>query len=319
MNDTGSIGGVESVSVLVPCLNDADTIAGFLCELRRTLDILQQPSEIIVIDRGSTDDTVALAQKHGAQVLVCKEYSYGRALKAGIQACVGDYVITMHPDLSHNPAVVRELVLRRREADVLVASRYIHSGYAWMPMVRLLLSRTLNRLLSFVLGMPFRDMTSSFRLYRRAALNAMEMQGDGYALLLEILVRLYSSGCRVLEIPFHYWAPSTGYKWPVAVRLACDYLRTLLAMWRLRNSIESADYDERAFDSRIPLQRYWQRKRYRTVVSMVNHASTILDVGCGSSKILDALPQSVALDLRTEKLRYKKTAARKSICASVLA
>src|SRR2546423_1384677 len=79
-----------------------------------------------------------------------------------------------------------------------------------------------------------------------------------FAALPEILVRLYAEGYRVAEMPFQF-APDGSKRAQVRfVGFAWSYLKTLWRLWRLRNSIQSADYDHRAFDSIIPLQRYWQ-------------------------------------------------------------
>jgi SAM-dependent methyltransferase len=80
-------------------------------------------------------------------------------------------------------------------------------------------------------------------------------------------------------------------------------------MWQLRNSVASADYDHRAFDSPIPLQRYWQRARHRIVLGFLNPAcrqgrAPVLDIGCGSSRILQDLPHAIGLDILLHKLRF---------------
>ena len=67
-------------------------------------------------------------------------------------------------------------------------------------------------------------------------------------------------------------------------------------MWTLRNSIASADYDERAFYSLIPLQRYWQRRRHAIISRVARDAGRTLDVGCGSSIIMQSLNNAVGLD-----------------------
>jgi SAM-dependent methyltransferase len=82
-------------------------------------------------------------------------------------------------------------------------------------------------------------------------------------------------------------------------------VRTFGAMWKLRNSIASADYDARAFDSVIPLQRYWQRRRHAVITSMAAGAETVLDVGCGSSRIIGSR-RLVGLDIVLAKLRYAR-------------
>jgi ubiquinone/menaquinone biosynthesis C-methylase UbiE len=72
----------------------------------------------------------------------------------------------------------------------------------------------------------------------------------------------------------------------------------------MRNSHTSADYDSRAFDSLVPPQRYWQRKRYEIVTEMAGDAPGRLDIGCGSSRIVQSRSDSVGLDVELPKLRF---------------
>ncbi|MGH7360613.1 MAG: class I SAM-dependent methyltransferase, partial [Candidatus Methylomirabilales bacterium] len=81
-------------------------------------------------------------------------------------------------------------------------------------------------------------------------------------------------------------------------------LKTLARMWRLRNSVASADYDSRAFDSPIWLQRYWQRTRHRIVLGYLEGREGILDIGCGSSRIILDLPDAIGMDILQNKLRW---------------
>src|SRR5438445_210951 len=92
----------------------------------------------------------------------------------------------------------------------------------------------------------------------------------------------------------------------VTLDAAVSYLRTFVAMWRLRNSIASSDYDGRAYDSIIPLQRYWQRGRYRAITTLASGYRRVLDVGCGSSRIIGAIPGMVGLDIQLHKLRFAR-------------
>ena len=110
----------------------------------------------------------------------------------------------------------------------------------------------------------------------------------------------------MLEIPLRY-APNPAVESKTHASLASAYLRTFWALWRLRNSIAAADYDFRAHDSAIWLQRYWQRSRHRYITELIDGQGAVLDVGCGSSKIIGALPRgSVALDILVNKLRFAR-------------
>ncbi|HLQ33777.1 MAG TPA: methyltransferase domain-containing protein, partial [Chloroflexota bacterium] len=124
--------------------------------------------------------------------------------------------------------------------------------------------------------------------------------------LPEILIRAHALGWQILETPFHYAPRRSGTSKARVIRLLAAYIRTFAKLWRLRNSIEAADYDERAFDSVIPLQRAWQRRRHEIVTNRAAGAGLVLDIGCGSSRILRDLNSPVGLDVKFSKLRYMK-------------
>jgi len=86
----------------------------------------------------------------------------------------------------------------------------------------------------------------------------------------------------------------------------------------LRNSVKSADYDHRAFDSWVPLQRYWQRERFRIIRGMAEGCTRILDIGCGSSRIPQSLPQAVGMDMQLRKLRWLRAPGRQLVQASLM-
>jgi len=94
------------------------------------------------------------------------------------------------------------------------------------------------------------------------------------------------------------------------------FAKTLVRMWRLRNSVAAADYDHRAFDSPIWLQRYWQRTRHRIVLGFLENRKSVLDIGCGSSRIIQDLPDAVGLDILQHKLRWLKPRHRLLVRAS---
>jgi SAM-dependent methyltransferase len=153
-------------------------------------------------------------------------------------------------------------------------------------------------------------MSSGFRLYRRDVLSSASVVARDFDFLEEILIRIHAEGWRIEEVPFHYAARVSGRSHVRLVKFGWAFLRTLLRMWRLRNSVAAADYDSRAFDSPIWLQRYWQRTRHRIVLTYVRGHTEILDVGCGSSRIILDLPSAVGLDILQNKLRWLRARHR---------
>src|SRR5439155_974914 len=156
----------------------------------------------------------------------------------------------------------RQMWATRSAAEVVIASRYIHGGTADMPRSRRILSRTLNLVFKRGLSLPYSDLSSGYRLYRRRALDSLELRGTDFNILEEILIRAVAAGFTVQEVPFHYRPRLAAKTHARLASFAVSYLKTFGTMWKLRNSIASADYDARAYDSIVPLQRYWQRRRH---------------------------------------------------------
>ena len=293
------------LSVVVPALNEGASIGELIRRVARRLERLSVAGEILVVDGGSTDGTPRWAAEAGARVLAQPGHGYADALLAGLAAAAGRFVLTMDADDSHDPDFVDALWARRDAAELVVASRYVPGGHAQMPLARRLLSRVLNAVGRWVLSLPVRDLSSGYRLYRRAALPTAGVRAVHFDVLIELLTRVHGEGWRIAEGPFHYRPRHRGRSHVAFLPFARAYARTLARMWALRNSLESADYDDRAFNSRIPVQRFWQRRRYAIVLGFLGHAERVLDLGCGSSKILEALPHAVGLDLNFKPLRFR--------------
>jgi glycosyltransferase involved in cell wall biosynthesis len=292
------------MSIVIPALNEGANLRLLLPRLHRVVSTLaSQGYETIVVDGGSTDDTVAVSHGAGARVIPQEEPGYGGALRAGFEAARGEYILTLDADLSHDPSFVERMWRARQDAEVIVASRYVPDGSARMPPVRKVLSLILNRFFIKGLSLPLHDISSGFRLYRASALRDMGLESSDFDVLEEILIRCYARGWRIKEIPFQYLPRQEGDSHIDLLRFGLAYLRTFRSMWELRNSILCADYDDRAFDSRIPPQRYWQR-------------SQCLDVGCGSSRILASLDRAVGVDILVRKLRWARKYGRPLVNAS---
>ncbi len=307
------------LSVVVPTMNEEKNIRDALDGVRRVANALGISYEILVVDGGSKDRTAEEARGAGARVLEQKKPGYGAALKEAFRHARGKHVLTMDSDLSHPPSVIRHLYKNRDRGELLIASRYIKGGLANMPLVRRMLSSVLNRVFSRVLAIPVSDLSSGFRLYRRDLIEGVDSAYDDFSFLQDILVRSYAAGYQVHEVPFHYFPRVHGSSKARVFKFGISYMKLLFESWRLRNSIESADYDERAYDSWILPQRWWQRKRYREILKLVDREGRIVDLGCGSSRIFEALPAAVGVDVNRKKLRYRRTLGKPLFCAAIQA
>ena len=222
----------------------------------------------------------------------------------------------MDADQTHSGNLLKELWGARDTADVVVASRYITNGQAKMPAMRKVLSRLLNLVFSRGLDLPLHDMSSGFRLYKSYVIKKISTTSNSFDILQEVLVRILMEGYKISEIPYMYKSNDPAY-WRM-IQFGIAYIGTFSRLWKLRNSIASADYDARAYNAMMPPQRYWQRQRYKHITEMLSGKGRCLDVGCGSSRIIGALPeQSVALDILFRKLRYSRRFGQATVQGSI--
>lgn len=307
------------ISVVIPTLNESQNLSILLPDLKRVLETFGCSHEILVVDADSTDHTLEIAQTHGAVGFVQQGWGYGSALREAFERSRGKFIITMDADLSHNPYIVKQLYRNRYLADIVIASRYIKYGFSNASWFRKALSFILNKTFRIILDLPIHDISSGFRLYRSDILKTFQLQSNGYEILEEILIKAYMQGYTIEEISFHYLPRHSGRSHIKLLRFGMACLKTIYTFWRQRNSIFSADYDERAFYSRIPIQRYWQRERYRIILDFSEQFDRIIDIGCGSSKILEAIPQSIGMDIALNKLRYRKRLSNSLVNADIFA
>lgn len=307
------------LSIVLPVLNERENVERLLPRAVGVLRAIGCSYELVVVDGGSVDGTPEAALAGGARVIRQTLPGYGGALREGLAAAVGTYILTLDADLSHDPDFIVKLWRSRERAEVVIASRYVRGGVAYMPRNRLILSRVLNAFFARGLGLPVRDLSSGFRLYRAAAVRSLDLEGTNFEILEEILVKIHAAGWRIIEIPFTYYPRERGSSHARVVAFGIAFLKAFVRLWKLRSSIESADYDERAFYSPIPLQRRWQRRRHEIVCAWARGAGKTLDIGCGSSVILQSINDVVGLDILHNKLRYMRRYDVPLVRGSVLA
>lgn len=308
-----------SLGIVILCRDQVDDLAALLPNLKAITASLGAPAGIFVVDDGGVPAIGELSGRHGVERIQQQSPGYGGALRTAFDQVNAEFIITLECDGAHPTALVPYLYRLRDQADIVIASRYVRQGYAPMPLVRGVGSRLLNGLFSRALDLPVKDLSSGFRLYRRDAVQRLKIETSSYSVLQEILIKAYCEGYAIAEVPMHYVPGAATGSWSARARLGTDYLATFRKMWRLRNSVDSCDYDTRAFYSKIPLQRYWQRRRYRIITRFIGDARLVLDAGCGSTQIMNGRPQVIGIDPQRRKLRFMRSPGRRLLNASTFA
>jgi len=213
-----------AVSVVIPACNEAAAIA----DVVRELGAAARWREILVIDDGSADETGARAADAGARVI---RHPYnkgnGAAVKTGIRAATGDYILILDGDGQHQPADALRLVGRLGEYDLVVGAR---SDETQAGSVRLMGNRLLNRLASFLTERPIPDLTSGFRAARRECLlEFLHLLPNGFSTPTTTTLAFIKAGYNVTFEPVHARARVGTSK----IRLSRDGPKFLLIMLRV--------------------------------------------------------------------------------------
>ena len=190
------------MSVVIPCLNEAETIAECVAQAREVLEKNRIDGEVLVVDNGSTDGSGELARTAGATVIEEPRRGYGSAYLAGLAHAHGDYIVMVDADLTYDfgeiPNFVREL---ESGAQLVMGNRMARIEPGAMP----LLSRLGNPLLSGFLNVLHRtnvhDAHSGMRALRRDVVPVLNLRTVGMEFASEMVIRATREHLDVREIP----------------------------------------------------------------------------------------------------------------------
>jgi len=192
------------LTILMPCLNEAETLGRCIDKARAFLERAGVDGEVLVADNGSSDGSPAIAAARGARVVPVAERGYGAALRGGIAAARGRYVVMGDADDSYDFSELGGfLAALRGGADLVMGNRFrggIRPGA--MPVLH---QRLGNPVLSFIgrlfFKIPVHDFHCGLRGFRTDAIRALELRTAGMEFASEMVVRAALERLKVVEVP----------------------------------------------------------------------------------------------------------------------
>ena len=190
-----------SVSLIIPALNEADSIGLLLAETA-----FDQIEQVIVVDNGSTDKTAEIARSAGATVVYEPRRGYGYACAAGAAAAKTNILAFMDADGSFVPEELPRLVdpIENQIADLALGSRFLGDLPAGaMPVHQLFGNKLVAWILNRLYGLHLTDL-GPFRALPKDLLDSLDMKELTYGWTVEMMVKVAKRGLRIVEVPVNY-------------------------------------------------------------------------------------------------------------------
>ncbi len=199
--------GVErppKISVVMPCLNESRTLATCIQKAKATIERLGIRGEVIVADNGSTDGSQAIAAKLGARVVPVRTCGYGSALRVGIAAAQGEFIVMGDSDDSYDFTQLGDFVDKLEEGyDLVMGNRFQGAIFPGaMPFLhRYLGNPVLSWLGRLFFKCPVGDFQCGLRAFRKDTIDRLDLQTTGMEFSTEMVVKATLFNLRIAEIP----------------------------------------------------------------------------------------------------------------------
>ena len=227
-----------SVSAFFPCYNDGGTIARLVILANKTLQEMANDYEVIVVDDGSTDHSLAVLEELMRSSSVPlrlvrhpRNRGYGGALRTGFAEATKDWVFYTDGDAQYDVAELRKLLsLVDDGVDVVQGYKLTRQD----PWHRIVIGAAYRTVASILFSLKIRDVDCDFRLLRRSVLRKIELEHDSGIVCLELVRKLQDVGARFVEVPVHHYRRSYGRsQFFTPRRIAAVGIDMVRLWWRL--------------------------------------------------------------------------------------
>lgn len=191
------------VSVVMPCLNEEAAIGACIEKIQQTFDRAGIDGEIVVCDNGSTDASVAIAERMGARVVHQPLRGYGHAYLKGFASARGRYLVMGDADDTYDFTLIPQFLhALQQDSDLVTGSRYANGGHEHITALhRWFGNPALTRTLNLLFGTRYTDVYCGFRAFSREAYNRIRPVSPGMEFNLELAINAGLAGLRTKEIP----------------------------------------------------------------------------------------------------------------------
>ncbi len=195
------------ISVIIPVFNEGLTIGNVIERVKKAIEGMQFPYEILVVDDCSTDDSLEVSKSRKVKVYQLKQHmGKGYALRLGFREAQGEIIVTLDSDGSHNPEELPKLLdpILNGEADLVIGSRFLHGKNVFHNELNKIGVYLFNFFVRMLTGKATTDSQSGYRVIRSTILKELNLMSNGYEIESEMLIKVLKNGHRVKEVPIKF-------------------------------------------------------------------------------------------------------------------
>src|SRR5580692_5630725 len=198
---------IVEITIVMPCLNEADTVAACIRKAQMGLERAGIKGEILIADNGSTDGSIEIAEKLGARVVPVKLKGYGNALKGGIEAARANWVIMGDADDSYDFSEIEGFVKKLREGNELVMGCRLSGGGGRvmpgaMPWSHRWIGNPMFTIMArHMFSSPINDVYCGLRAFTKELYHRLDLRCEGMEFATEMIIKASIHRAKIAETP----------------------------------------------------------------------------------------------------------------------
>lgn len=193
----------KEYTFILPCLNEEKTLEYCIKEIQKCIQDKKLNAEILVSDNNSTDNSIEIAKKNGARVVICEERGYGAALINGTKNAKGKYCIMGDSDGSYDFYNIDKFIQGLNNGyDLVVGNRFkggIEKGA--MPLSHKIGVRFLTGIANIFFHTPIKDYHCGLRAYKKESIEKINLKQNGMEYASEMIILAKINNLKILEVP----------------------------------------------------------------------------------------------------------------------
>lgn len=231
-----------NISVILPAYKESENLRSLLPKLNKALNDIKINYEILVIDTmKSMDNSEQICIENKVTYINrCGGNLYGDAIRTGILAATGEYIVIMDSDGSHNPDNIKDFYakINKNNNNLIIGSRYCKGGNSHNGNILKFMSWILNFTYRIVFGLKVKDVSDSFRMYEAKKLKNITLECENFDIVEEILIRLKLKykDLKIEEVPIYFNKRIYGESKRDLIKFVKSYLSTMIKLYNIKKN-----------------------------------------------------------------------------------